>query len=215
MAVKLALSLDGALAAAPGQRTSLTGEESRAAVHRLRSGFDAVMVGRVTARVDDPLLTVRDIPLRRPAPVRIVLDSRASLPGDARLLEDRDGAPVWVFCREDASEFEMERLEARGVHVHPVPAAAQGEGLDLEAVLERCGAMGVRSVLCEGGGVLASRLLAGGRARRLYALVAPTVLGTGAVPAFPGVPDRLTWRQARDPERLGEDTLITLDRVEA
>lgn len=212
VALKLALSLDGAVAAAPGERTTLTGPEARREVHRLRSGFDAVLVGSNTARVDDPLLTVRDVPLRRPAPIRIILDSGATLSSEAALFRDAADVPVWVFCRDDADEVEMERLESAGAQVHPVPRARSGSGVSLDAVLERCGAMGVRSILCEGGGVVASQLLAQGLARRLYALVAPTVLGVGAVPAFPEVPAGTRWRLAFDPKRCGDDTLLTLDR---
>lgn len=212
VAVKLALSLDGGLARAPGERTDLTGPEAREAVHRLRSGFDAILVGSTTARVDDPLLTVRDAPLRRPAPIRIVLDSRASLPSDAALFRDAAEIPVWVFCREDADEADIERLEAAGAHVHPVPPSRRAPGVSLDAVLAKCGATGVRSILCEGGGVVASRMIAQGVARRLYALVAPTVLGAGAVPAFPEIPPGLRWRLASDPVRAGSDVLLTLDR---
>ena len=212
VAVKLALSLDGGIAARQGVRTPLTGADARAAVHRLRSGFDAVMVGSVTARVDDPLLTIRDVPLRRPAPIRVVLDSRASIPSDAALFRDVGEVPVWVFCREDADEAEIERLEAAGAHVHPVPPDTAGHGVALESVLAKCGATGVRSILCEGGGVLAARLIGAGVARRLYALLAPAVLGPDAVPGLPGLPGGFRWRLAADPERAGNDVLLTLDR---
>ena len=59
LALKLAVSLDGRIAARAGERTPLTGDDANREVHRLRSGFDAVLVGGETARVDDPLLTVR------------------------------------------------------------------------------------------------------------------------------------------------------------
>lgn len=212
VSLKLALSLDGRIAQAPGRRTELTGPEARTEVHRLRTGFDAVMIGSGTGRVDDPLLTVREVALRRGHPVRIILDSRLRVDPGAALFRDTETAPLWVFCREDASELRMEALEAAGARVHPVPAASHGEGVALEAVLERCGAMGVRSILCEGGGVLSAALIREGVVRRLYALVAPRILGTSGVPGFPGIPDPLEWVQAREPLRLGHDTLLTLDR---
>jgi len=59
VALKYGMSLDGRLARGAGQRTVVTGPESHAQVHRLRAGFDAIMVGGETARVDDPLLTAR------------------------------------------------------------------------------------------------------------------------------------------------------------
>lgn len=214
VAVKLAVSLDGGIAGAEGERTQLTGAAARREVHRLRSGFEAVMVGSGTARVDDPLLTVREIPLRRPAPIRIVLDSRAGLPETAALFRDVERAPVWIFCREDAAESEMERLEAAGARVHPVPAAQDGPGVSLDAVLARCGEMGVHSILCEGGGTLASVLLRRGIARRLYTLVAPVLLGEGAVPAFRETGGVVRWELVSNPRRCEEDILLTYDRIE-
>lgn len=213
VAVKLAVSLDGGIAGAEGERTQLTGATARREVHRLRSGFEAVMVGSRTARVDDPLLTVRDVTLRRPAPIRIVLDSGATLPSTAALFKDVEKAPVWVFCREDAPEAELERLEAAGAKVHPVPADPSGVGVSLDAVLKRCGAMGVRSILNEGGGILASALLDRGLARRLYTVVAPIVLGSEAVPGFRDVGGTIRWELVSDPRRCGEDILLTYDRI--
>jgi diaminohydroxyphosphoribosylaminopyrimidine deaminase/5-amino-6-(5-phosphoribosylamino)uracil reductase len=214
IAVKLALSLDGAIASAPGVRTQLTGAAANREVHRLRGGFDAIMVGSTTARVDDPLLTVREVPIRRAAPVRIVLDSTASLSSDSALFRDVDRAPVWVFCRNDASETEMERLEAAGAKVHPVPAASSGVGVSLTAVQARCAEMGVQSILCEGGGVLASELINRGLARRLYALVAPVLFGAEAVRAFHGPDQAVRWEMVSNPRRCGDDTLLTFDRVD-
>jgi diaminohydroxyphosphoribosylaminopyrimidine deaminase/5-amino-6-(5-phosphoribosylamino)uracil reductase len=214
VAVKLATSMDGAIAEAPGTRTTLTGPEAQRAVHHLRAGFEAILVGSTTARVDDPLLTVRDRMLKRPPPIRIVLDSRASLSSEAAIFQDAAKIPVWVFCREDAPEAEMERLEGAGARVHPVPLSPGGKGVSLDAVVQRCGAIGVHSILCEGGGVVASRFLGHGLARRLYLFVAPTILGPKAVPAFPEVVPGAQWRLATDPERLGDDTLLTLDRID-
>ncbi len=211
VSLKLALSLDGGIAARSGERTAITGPEARREVHRLRAGFQGILVGGETVRVDDPLLTVREVALRRPPPVRVVVDPGLSTGAGAALLQDVEAAPVWVFCRDDAPEDRMERLEEAGARVHPVPSADGASGVSLEATLERCGAMGVQSLLCEGGGRLAAALLRAGLARRLYALVAPRVLGPDAVPGFPGL-GPVRWRPARGPLALGDDVLLTLDR---
>ncbi|MEJ2541000.1 MAG: bifunctional diaminohydroxyphosphoribosylaminopyrimidine deaminase/5-amino-6-(5-phosphoribosylamino)uracil reductase RibD, partial [Gemmatimonadota bacterium] len=142
VSVKLALSLDGGIARAAGERTRLTGEEARAEVHRLRGGFDGILVGRETARVDDPLLTVREAPLKRPAPVRVLLDSGLRIGPEAALFRDLETAPLWIFCREDAPEERIEALEGAGARVHPVPGAGERGGVSIGPVLRRCGAMG-------------------------------------------------------------------------
>ena len=66
--LKLALSLDGALADATGRSRWITGDESRRLVHEMRAGSDAIAVGIGTVLADDPSLTVRDAPAPRVAP---------------------------------------------------------------------------------------------------------------------------------------------------
>jgi diaminohydroxyphosphoribosylaminopyrimidine deaminase/5-amino-6-(5-phosphoribosylamino)uracil reductase len=97
--------------------------------------------------------------------------------------------------------------------VHPV--ARSGRGLDLGAVLEVAAGLGIRSILCEGGGRLVSSFLAEGLAGRVYVVHAPRVLGPDGVPGFPGpFPPGMweAWRPAFEPERLGRDVLTVYER---
>jgi len=83
--LKLAMTLDGFIAAPDGSSQWITGDEARRDVHRLRAESDAIVVGTGTVKADDPSLTVRDF---TPAaadeslppldPWRIVLGSTAS-----------------------------------------------------------------------------------------------------------------------------------------
>jgi riboflavin biosynthesis pyrimidine reductase len=142
----------------------------------------------------------------------MVLDPRASLAASSTLLSEKLGR-VLVFTAQDVDEADLERLERAGAEVHPVPGSPRG--LDLDAVLARCEATGIHSILCEGGGRLASSLIADGIAQRLYLFVAPRVLGVGAVPGFPGPfpADAWNgWQLAFDPERVGADVLLVYDR---
>ena len=217
VALKLAMSLDARIAAGPGRRTRITGPEAEREVHRLRSGYDAVMVGAGTVHADDPRLTVRHVtggarPLRR-----VVLDSGASIPSNAALFGTEDAhAPVHVFTRESVQESEMERLEAAGAHVHPVPEGPRG--LDLAHVLGVLWDIGVRSVFCEGGRTVAASLLAEGRAQRLHLLVAPRTLGAAGLAAFADDAESLDWDDFEPvdaPKLLGRDALLTWDRRKA
>ncbi len=234
VALKLALSLDGYISRA-GEQTGLTGSPARRHVHYLRAGFDAIMVGANTMKIDDPRLTARGRPEPRRAPDRIVLDSRACMSPEARLLRDGGGGRVRVFTGADAPGDRVRVLRKRGATVHAVPhsaarrasspdvrsrrqardaAARPRSGLDLDAVLNICYREGLGSVLCEGGGVLASSLLREGRAHRLYLFLAPRTLGSGSVPAFPGLDDPAWegWRPAAPPTAFGRDLLWVLDR---
>lgn len=217
VALKLALSLDGRIAASPGARTTLTGPEARVRVHGLRAGFDGIVVGSGTARVDDPLLTVReDVPMRKP-PVRIVLDSALALPPDAAIFRDVDTAPVVVFTGPGAADGDIERLEAAGASVHRVPAAPSGPGLDLERVLRACRDTGLLSLLCEGGGRLAGSLLDADLVERMHLFHAPVLLGECGVPGFPGAGDasrrKERWMPAERPSLHGPDAETVWERV--
>lgn len=215
VALKLAMSLDGRIAARPGERTRVTGEEAQAESHRLRSGFDAVMVGSGTVRADDPRLTPRLAPAPGEMPRRILLDADGTVPSDAAIFEDRERAPVHVFVAADVSEAALERLEDAGAHVHPVPATEVG--LDLASVLEVCWELGIGSILCEGGARLAGSLLREGRVQRLYLFVAPVTFGRDGVAAFMDDAGSLSWddfEPAFEPELFGRDTLMILDKQE-
>ncbi len=225
VALKFGLTLDARIAGGPGERTRITGEAAEVEVHRLRAGFDAILVGAGTARVDDPRLTVRHAPPPRRPPVRVVADARATLPLDGALargaeasragkrVEERSGegleSPVWVLCTEDAPPGRVSALEQRGVRVLRVPRGPAG--VDADGALRRVYDEGVRTILCEGGGRLGSALLRGGHVDRLYLFYAPVIFGDHAVPAFPGPTPGFRGRvvEARD---VGGDFLLTVDR---
>ncbi|HEX6309872.1 MAG TPA: bifunctional diaminohydroxyphosphoribosylaminopyrimidine deaminase/5-amino-6-(5-phosphoribosylamino)uracil reductase RibD [Longimicrobiales bacterium] len=208
VALKLAMSLDAGIAKAPGVPTQITGPAARAAMHALRSGFDAILIGVGTALTDDPLLTVREAPVWR-APVRIVVDTRARLPLTARLVASLDQAPLWVIVAEDAPADRIASLEAAGVRVLRVARA--GNRVDLRAALARLAQEGIGSVFAEGGAELTASLLRLDLVQRLYMFLAPLFLGPGAVPAFGlAQPQRERWR-CTSTEWLGSDVLVTMD----
>lgn len=214
VALKLAQTLDGKIAREAGHRTTITGPQAHFETHRLRAGFDGILVGSETALVDDPLLTVREaVPMRKP-PARIVLDTRCRMSPRARLFEDVPDVPLLVFTAEDAPKPAVRGLRDAGARVYPVPR--KGATVSLEAVLETCWDLGIRSVLCEGGGRLAASVMEAGLAQRLHLFVAPFVLGEKGVPAFPEGPERGVWdfwAPAFPPRGLGRDVLLTLDRT--
>jgi len=212
VALKLAMSLDAQIASAPGTRTKITSAEADREVHRLRSGYDAVMIGSNTARVDDPILTVRHAPQSIRPPVRIVLDSNASLSPGSALLSSVNEGPVWVVCGSGASVHKVEDLERAGAR--PIVLHTAKGRPPITAVLERLRAEGISSIFCEGGSTVAGALLKADAVQRIYAFIAPILLGPGGVPAFPAASPLKSgvWRTSRIAQ-LGNDALLMVDRV--
>ncbi len=210
VALKYAMSLDGRLSERPGEPTQITSGPSIAEAHRLRAGHDAVMIGVGTALADDPQLTVREWDAPRVLPLRVILDSDLRLPLDARLIAGSTDAPLLVFAASNGAEERAGELESRGVEIARVPRDPK-MGLDLGAVFALLWERGIRSVLCEGGGQLGSRLLALGLVDRLYAFIAPRLLGEPGVPAFQFGRDNMSqyWRLI-ETQTFGEVTLLVL-----
>lgn len=180
--LKVALSLDGAVADHTRGPGWLTGPESRRAVHRLRAASDAVAVGIGTALADDPALTVRDVATPRVPPLRVVFDRQARLPLGGALARTAREVPVAVVCAPSASGERVRALEAAGVRI--VLADELAAGL---VALRRD--HGVRALLVEGGARLSGALWAADLVDRLVIFRAPVVLGAGSVRAFEGAPD--------------------------
>jgi diaminohydroxyphosphoribosylaminopyrimidine deaminase / 5-amino-6-(5-phosphoribosylamino)uracil reductase len=172
--LKLALSLDGRIAARTGASKWVTGQQARARVHLLRAQHDAVVVGIGTALADDPQLTVREAPGQ--SPPRVVFDTKLRLPLTGRLVQTARDVPTWVICTTDAPSSAEQELVERGVEVLRAPPSAEGR-IDTVSALKMLAARGIVAAMVEGGAELAGSILAGAVADELHAFIAPILLG--------------------------------------
>jgi diaminohydroxyphosphoribosylaminopyrimidine deaminase / 5-amino-6-(5-phosphoribosylamino)uracil reductase len=200
--LKVATSADGAVAAAPGARTPISGSEAARWTQRLRGAVDAIAIGAGTALVDDPLLTTRDVYRHRPL-IRVVFDRRLRLPPSSRLARTATEAPVWVLTAPERLEsVEAGMLRALAVEVIGVDAGTVGDSL--QSLAQR----GVHSLLVEGGPSLHRACWEAGVADRVSQIVADVSLG----------PDAVRWNlsawsngRALRTVPLGRDVLLEAD----
>jgi diaminohydroxyphosphoribosylaminopyrimidine deaminase / 5-amino-6-(5-phosphoribosylamino)uracil reductase len=200
--LKLALSSDGGIADPSGRRRWITGPESRAEVHRMRAGADAIAVGIGTVLADDPGLTVRDAPSPRRPPTRVIFDSDLRMPLDSAIVESAVRVPTVIIARRaEASRFRS--LSERGVRV--ISADDLGEGL------RQLRTEGVHSLLVEGGARLAGSFLSEKAVDRLAIFQSPVMLGDDALQGFAHAPagsaDWVETLPIVDRRTFGEDTL--------
>lgn len=213
--LKLAQSIDGKIAAGAGERTSITGDAAWDLVHRLRADADAVLVGRGTVTADDPDLTARAATRPRLQPIRVVLDSAASLASDSALVAGAADAPVLVVTAGDVHPDRLAVLRDAGVESAVARRTPDGL-LDPLAVLRVLHERGVRQVLVEGGARTADSFLAAGLVERFHQFVAPWLMGPDGVPAFVDAEggERGAWRLA-DAARAGADAHLVWERAAA
>lgn len=185
LTLKWAESPDGYVAAldARGQPrpVHLSGPEADIAVHRLRAGHQAILVGRRTAAIDNPRLTTRRYPGAHPR--RVVLDPDLRLPPTLALLSD--GLPTIVLNRS--------RQEQVGQILYYAP----GQWEDMQVLCwELYHHLGLTKILIEGGTRLLQQCLDQGVYDHVVRLRGRQRLGQGV--AGPTLPpgfafDRSYW----------------------
>jgi len=173
--VKTAVTADGKTATRTGRSRWITGEKARAFVHRLRHNSDAIAVGIDTVLRDDPLLTARLEGGGGRDPLRVIVDSRARLPLDARVINSASRAATLLAVTPAAPADKLRALEEKGVEILLLPGR---EGrVDLDALMRKLGERGVCQLMVEGGGNLNYSLLEAGLVDKLMLFMAPLIIG--------------------------------------
>jgi diaminohydroxyphosphoribosylaminopyrimidine deaminase/5-amino-6-(5-phosphoribosylamino)uracil reductase len=145
--LKWAQSLDGRAAAADGSSKWISGSESRAHAHVMRSEVDAILVGTGTVLSDNPSLTARkpDGSLYAHQPLRVVLGN-SMIPADAAIFDTS--------------------AETIRVRNH-----------DVSLLLAELYARGVKHLLVEGGPTVASAFVRSGLVDEFVTYLAPQLIG--------------------------------------
>jgi diaminohydroxyphosphoribosylaminopyrimidine deaminase/5-amino-6-(5-phosphoribosylamino)uracil reductase len=173
---KWAMTLDGRTATHNGSSRWISNARSREIVHALRGRVDAILVGRQTAILDDPLLTAR--PAGPRTALRVVADTHGSLSPDSQLVRTACDVPLMVAVGPQAPEGRCRQLADAGCEVFRCQAESHGERL-----LELLGELGRRrmtNILVEGGGQLTGSLLDLGQIDEVHVFMAPKLVGGAA-----------------------------------
>lgn len=179
MLYKCAMTLDGKIASVTGESRWISCEASRRLVHKLRAQYDAVMVGVDTIIADDPQLTVRHV--RGRDPLRVILDSNLRTPESVRVLSGANSGKTIIVTAE--TDQEMHRRYTRsGASI--MVCKRSGGRVDLADMLQRLGAMGIQSILLEGGSRLAGEALSQGLIDECLFFYAPKVIGSDGFSPF-------------------------------
>lgn len=174
---KVGQSLDGCIATIKGESKWITSEESRRKVHILRNEVDAVIIGKKTAQMDNPLLTVRDVDGINPK--RIVFDTDLTLPLNLNIFREDCREETYICCNPSATQTrKAETLKLAGIKLIPVETNDKGK-LNVPSALYALTELGISSVLVEGGAELLSDFAKTQMIDEMHIFIAPIIIGDG------------------------------------
>jgi len=182
--LKIGMSLDGKTATRTGDARWITGEASRKRVHEMRNSVDAILVGIGTVLADDPELTTRLAGLECRHPDRVVIDSHLRIPSRARVLAHRNRGRTFLVAGPHAPEARVRELRELGAEV--IVVAGGDRRIDLRVVVQRLFALGIMSILIEGGSEIAASSLEAGIVDKLVFFIAPVLIGGREAPPVIG-----------------------------
>jgi len=166
--LKWAMSIDGRVGLKNGKSKWITTEKSRSLVHKLRSDFDAIIIGGNTLRKDNPILTTRG--LKETEPLRVVFTRTLDLPLKAKLWDTDLSNTLLVYDSSTANEENLKRIP-KNVLVEKVSS-------DDPKILSRILAeKGCNKVLWECGPELATAAVKAGCIQEFITFLGPKIIG--------------------------------------
>ena len=212
--LKYAQSLDGKIALNNGQSQWITGEVTRADVHRYRAQSSAILTGVNTILADNPLLNARidDIELFK-QPERIILDSHLRTSLDARVITDETCHTILVTLEDTPHKDYPQHIE-----IMRIPANTDGK-IDLSILMTVLAQRGVNEIWTEAGSVLNSALLQEHLVDEIVVYQAPVILGNTAkdifrLPEYTDLTQIPRWGLS-SVKKMGDDIRIILRHAES
>lgn len=209
---KVAMSIDGKIAANSGHSQWITGEKAREHAHWIRQRISSILVGVNTVIKDDPMLTVRLNLEKTENPMRIILDSKGRIPLKSKIVSSATNIPTLVATTHRMSCEKEKRLKESGVMVCRLPE--KNTQVDIRALIGYLADKEIDSLMIEGGGEVLASFMQEKLVHKLLWYIAPKIIGGSKAPGPVGGSGILHMDQslpvlAMESKKLGEDWLMT------
>lgn len=169
--IKTAVTLDGKIADQWGNSKWITSEKSREVLWKVRSLFEAILVGIKTIQKDDPELTSHG---RGRNPMRIIIDPGFKIHPGAKILNTGPARTLIVTSKIDYEKFKT--ITNKEVEILEVPTTKNGR-LDLQYALKLIALKGIQTLLVEGGGITHGHFVEQKLFDEILWFMAPKILG--------------------------------------
>jgi diaminohydroxyphosphoribosylaminopyrimidine deaminase/5-amino-6-(5-phosphoribosylamino)uracil reductase len=212
--LKIAQTLDGKIADINNDAFWISSSPSRRFVHKLRSEYDAVLVGSNTIEVDNPQLTVRLTEGRNPK--RIIVDTKLKIDLNKAIFDKNSDNIIIIYSKKvnKLQKAKIKSLMEKGVTLIPVNETKDGL-LNIKAALKDLGTLNISSILVEGGQKIFTYFLKNRFYDDIITFISPKILGIG-ISSF----GDLNIKNIRKSivhkishyEKIGDDIMVVLKR---
>jgi len=166
-----AMSIDGKISTR-GNDSSFSSRKDWIRVHKLRSSVDGIVVGISTVLEDNPMLNVRYYSKGKD-PVRIIIDSKARIPLNSRIIKSSKKIQTIVGTTRNAPIRKINALKKVGVQV----LFSGKRKVNIKSLFQQLENLGLKRILVEGGGEINWSVLKIGLANELIVTISPVVVG--------------------------------------
>ncbi len=164
-----AVTLDGKIASKNGD-SKLSSKSDKIRLYKFRKNFDAILVGKNTILVDNPILSTRNYGKN---PTRIILDSNAKIPLGSKIIQSSKKIPTILAVSESAPKTKLESLKKLCVDV----IVCGKNTVNLKKLLSILAKRQIYSILLEGGGTVNWSFLKFGLIDEAVITVTPFLVG--------------------------------------
>jgi 2,5-diamino-6-(ribosylamino)-4(3H)-pyrimidinone 5'-phosphate reductase len=167
-----AMSIDGKISTKK-KDSAFSSKMDLVRVHKLRSTIDAIVIGICTVLDDDPMLNVRYSTKGAKNPTRIIIDSKARIPLESRIIESSKKIQTIIAVTHNASSKKIKEIENKGAQV----LVSGNEKVNIRNLFQKLEKIGIKKILVEGGGEINWSVLKLGLVNDLIVTVSPVVIG--------------------------------------
>jgi len=165
-----AISLDGKIATRSGD-SKLSSKKDLIRLHKLRSQVDAILIGKNTVNLDDPLLTVRYSKGKNP--IRIILDSYGTISNESKILQTSNKVKTIIIVSKKITKKNLQKLKK-----FPVEIIVIGENqVNIKSLMKNLGKRKIKTILLEGGGTLNWEFIKNNFVDEFFITITPFILG--------------------------------------
>lgn len=174
---KWAMSLDGKTITHPKDSKQISSDQSRAHTHLLREQVDAILIGKKTALLDDPQLTVRGKQTPAKHPLRLILTSAGEIPLTLKMFQPVMPSRTIVITTDLISKAKQQLFTENNIELLILPADTNGK-VNLETLLVALGKREISSLLVEGGMSLQEAFFKANLVNEIDVYIAPIIIGS-------------------------------------